>query len=114
MVEEGWITKERNAELYHMLMEKHVDGIYAKRPNPISDLLKSGESRFTELSILDQLYLFRQLLLISGSVNTGADLKLIGGSSKSGVSLISKKISGCEEVLLISVCSISDKLSASA
>jgi CRISPR-associated endonuclease Csn1 len=96
------ITPENNIRLFDELQKKHTSGIYAKRPNPIGDVLANGRTRFVELETSKQVYILTQILNLSLICNSSsADLKEIGGSSKTGVTLISKKISDYKEFKLI-------------
>lgn len=95
------VSGEKNLEIYRMLMKKHTEEIYSKRPNPVGDKLMEGEGRYCKLPIDEQVLVLLEILKLSSSANTGADLKGIGGSGKTGVMMISKNISGLPECKLI-------------
>jgi CRISPR-associated endonuclease Csn1 len=96
------ISAEDNVRLYDELQNKHQRGIYAKRPNPIGDVLEKGREKFVGLNIERQVYILSQILNLSLICNSSlADLKEIGGSAKTGVTFINKKISGHKEFKLI-------------
>jgi len=95
------ITSELNMRLYEELTEKHKNSIYSKRPNPIGKVLKTGQEYFAKLDLMEQCFVLSQILQISQLSNMGANLKLIQGSKKSGISLIPKNISMAEEFLLV-------------
>jgi CRISPR-associated endonuclease Csn1 len=96
------ITAEENVRLYDELQKKHKLGIYAKRPNPIGDVLENGREKFVGLSTERQVYVLTQILNLSLICNSSlADLREVGGSAKTGVTLINKKISGHQEFKLI-------------
>jgi CRISPR-associated endonuclease Csn1 len=96
------ISPEDNLRLYDELTSKHKDGIYAKRPNSIGKTLENGREKFINLEIGKQVNVLTQILNLSLICNSSsADLKEIGGSSKTGVTLISKKVSGYREFKLI-------------
>jgi CRISPR-associated endonuclease Csn1 len=96
------ISAEENIRLYDELIDKHKNGIYAKRPNPVTETLEKGREKFVELDVVRQLFVLTQILNLSLICNSAsADLKEIGGSSKTGVTFISKKISGYSEFKLI-------------
>jgi CRISPR-associated endonuclease Csn1 len=96
------ISVEDNVRLYDELQNKHQRGIYAKRPNPIGDVMEKGREKFVGLGIERQVYILTQILNVSLICNSAsADLKDIGGSAKTGVALISKKITGYQEFKLI-------------
>lgn len=96
------LSKEKNEELYQVLLEKHQKGIYAKRPNPVGDKLAKGYIRFEELELNEQCEVLAQMIKLS-SIGAAAygDLKLIGEAPKCGVMLMSKKISDAKEMILI-------------
>lgn len=95
------ITLKSNGELYKQLLQKYTKGIFSKRINNVRRILENGESKFENLSLNDQLTVLREILRLSTSENQGADLTLIDGSKKSGVSKINKRISDLESAFLI-------------
>ncbi|MGN0170680.1 MAG: type II CRISPR RNA-guided endonuclease Cas9 [Lachnospiraceae bacterium] len=96
------ITLEQNMQLYDELLEKHMTGIYSKRPNPVFSIIKEGRKQYSSLEIKKQVDVLTQILNLSLICNSAAaDLKAIGGSSKSGVTLISKQISKYDQVKLV-------------
>lgn len=95
------ISKENNLRLYRQLEEKHRDTIYQKRPNPMGSKLQEMEGRFEELSIAQQVKVLLEILKLSQRLNQGADLTLVGGSKKTGVSLINKKITELKECKIV-------------
>ena len=102
----GIISRNLNEEaankLYDLLMYKHSDSIFSKRPNPIKEILKNGHVKFVELPLENKLYVISQIMNLSMICNSAlADLRLIGGSSKSGVTLINKQISNFESAILV-------------
>lgn len=100
-VPEG-ITTEENIKLYDELLDKHKNGIFSKRPNPVYFTLEQGKCKFIELDITRQLYILTQILNLSLICSSaGADLGEIGDDSKSKVTRISKVISGYTEFKLI-------------
>jgi CRISPR-associated endonuclease Csn1 len=96
------ISAEENLGLYDELTNKHKYGIYAKRPNPIGEILARGREKFVGLERTRQVYVLTQILNLSLICNSAtADLREIGGSAKTGVTLVSKKVSGYTEFKLI-------------
>ncbi|SHF11786.1 type II CRISPR RNA-guided endonuclease Cas9 [Alkalibacter saccharofermentans] len=95
------ISSEKNIELYNELLDKHKNSIYSKRPNPIGETLKNGQIFFDKLNLLEQCTVLNQILQISQLSNMGANLELINGSKKSGMSLISKNVSSVDEFILV-------------
>lgn len=63
-----------------MLKDKFVNGIYAKRINPIGD--KLDENKFNNLSLKQQAEIILQLVGITQQTNYGANLELIGASKR--------------------------------
>lgn len=98
------ITPENNESFYDYLTEKHLIGIYGKRPTSIGKKLKEWRPVFISLSIKKQVYVLQQLLrLTSTNTNQGADLEELGGSKKTGLSKINKRISTNKEFKLVSL-----------
>ena len=97
------ISKEKNSELYAILLDKYYSGIYSKRQNPIGKMLKEGKTRFDRLPLENQVYLLKQLIQLSSNNNKGADLGFIGGKPTSGTIKFSKNIESHDEFLLISL-----------
>lgn len=98
---ESIVTSEKNIELYRILAQKHKTTIFNKRPNSVGDKLVEWEEAFTKIPVDQQVYVLRQILQLSSGGNQGADLKLLGGASKTGVSLLSKKINN-NQIILVS------------
>lgn len=95
------ISVEKNIELYNILTEKHSRGIYKKRPNPVEEKLILGCEKFKALTIEKQLYVLKQILLLSGSTNLGVDLSYLGYGKTLGKTRINKELSSCSEFVLI-------------
>ena len=104
-VETGYIdemvSKEKNIELYNLLLQKHKNTIYSKRPNAVGDKLEKRKEIYEGLSLIEQAGVIMQILQLTQLANLGADLTLIGESKKTGITLISKNISETEEFVLI-------------
>ena len=98
----NYITRDKNVELYDILMVKHCKGIYSKRPNPVGAKLSEWRITFQKLSVDRQIYVLKQILMLSSNTNQGSDLHDLGGASKTGVSLLSKKVNDYQEFKLIS------------
>jgi len=95
------VTDEQNKELYSILIQKHKNSIFAKRPNGIGDKLLSRQERFGSLDLLEQAIVLMQILQLTQLSNMGADLSLIGEAKKTGITLISKVVSDAEEFVLV-------------
>lgn len=97
------ISKEKNCELYKILLEKHLCGIYKYRQNPVGQKLLEWKDNFNALPLDRQAYVLCQLLQLSSNNNQGADFKDIGSkAAKTGISALNKKISAYKEFLLVS------------
>lgn len=94
------ITAENNIALYDELCRKHM-GIYSKRPNPVGEKLTAGREKFISSDVMEQVICLSEILKLSSIGLSGADLSLIGGAKKSGVTLTSKNITGNKECKLI-------------
>lgn len=96
------LSKEKNQELYQLLLEKHKGSIYAKRPNPVGDKLFKAEERFCSLELSEQCDVLIQILKLSSiGAAAYADLRMLGETAKCGVMLMPKKISDAKELILI-------------
>lgn len=101
LLESSKITKKGNMEVYQILMEKHIHSIYAKRPNAVGEKLSMRKDEFEQLNLAKQCYVLLQILQLTQLMNQGADLRDIGESKSTGVSLINKKITEQNELKLI-------------
>lgn len=89
-----YISCEENILLYDELAIKHSKGLYSRRPNSIGEMLINGREMFVNLAIEEQIYVLLQIINLSKICDSStADLVAIGGSTKSGATLIGKEIS---------------------
>lgn len=95
------MTEEKNMELYDVFVSKHKEGIFANRPNPMGDKLEEYREKFIKCKKKEQIKVLRELFNLSMLGIVSADLTLVGGSGKTGVMLIPKKLTGAKEVKLI-------------
>lgn len=95
------LSTERNEKLYNVLMDKHQNGIYAKRPNPVGEKLVSKYELFQQLELTKQCEVLMQIISLSMIGITVADLSILQEAPKCGVMRISKKISDAKELVLI-------------
>lgn len=95
------ISFSQNINLYDELIDKHLNKIFSKRPNPIGKLLLEGKRSFENLEPLDQCKVINQILQTTQLSNLGANLVLIKGSKESGISKISKNVSSASEFILV-------------
>lgn len=79
-----YISKEKNAELFKLLIDKAENSIYCKRINPVTLHLKKGEGKFLNLEIYQQAEVLLNAISAFGRVSGGCDLSLIGGAKGSG------------------------------
>ena len=90
------VTKEENIALYDCLMDKHLNGIYKNRINPVGEKIKCGRDKFISLDLSKQVFVLLQILGLSSIGLPSADLSLMCGTMK-----INKKISGLNEFSII-------------
>lgn len=95
------ITKENNMKLYEQLLDKHVNGIYAKRPNPIGPKLQMKQKAFEALSLEQQCKVLSEILKVSAIGGAGADLSLINEGKTCGTMKVTKKFEKVTEIILI-------------
>ena len=94
------ITKEKNHELYNILREKYVNGIFGKRPNALGEKLVKRQEVFENLPIEKQCVLLNQVILsfVIGPVKV--DLTAINESANAGVLLLNKNINDSDVKLI--------------
>ena len=86
------ISKEENETLYSLIEDKLQGTVLNVKFDGILNIMKSGESKFSECSIYQQCFVLMQILnILHANVLTG-DLSLIGGSKQSGTVTISNKL----------------------
>lgn len=90
--QKGTISKERNQELYDILIKKHENGVFNRRPNPIINTLKKGRKVFETLNEMQQAEVLAQIVQMTRIGVANGNMSLIEGAPKSGVMLISKKL----------------------
>jgi CRISPR-associated endonuclease Csn1 len=95
------ITKEKNIELYSILMKKHADEIYARKPGSIGTVLQESLEKFKEINLEDQCYTLYQILTISSIAKVEIDLSRIGGKKNAGATNIGKTLSEKNHLYLI-------------
>lgn len=95
-----YITREKNLRLYDELIGKHQNTIFNKRPNPMGAKLLDGRQAFEELDKASQCDILLQIIRLSQIGSAEGNLKLIGGSSRTGVMFISKKISSFRSAMI--------------
>ena len=96
------INKEENIQLYDVFVDKLSNTIYQYRPaNPKDNLIK-GREKFIELGLAEQCVVLGEVLHLFQCKPLTSDLTLIGGSPNTGTIKITKTISNCNVVKLLS------------
>ena len=96
------ITEEKNIALYEVLLDKHMNGLYSRRKNPLGNVLASAQPEFEALPVKDQAFALLQIVQMSAAWGNGAaDLRILGLSKSTGVMCISKDVTRCREAVLI-------------
>ena len=96
------INAEDNIELYDLFIDKLSHTIYQYRPANPKDILIKGRPKFMKLDLAEQCIVLGEVLHLFQCRPQGADLTLIGASSRTGVIQVGKKISNCNSVKLAS------------
>ena len=97
---EAYITKDQNTRLYDALLEKHLNGIYSKRPSAIGEKLQNGKDAFEALPTDRQVYVIWEILKTTAKAGVG-DLSEIGGKKNTGNLRINKLIDKYKQICLI-------------
>lgn len=100
-IENQIVTRDKNIRLYRILKEKHLNGIFAKRPVSMGERLEKGEGIFETIDVEKQVEVLLQILKLSSRENTGINLSQIKDKTQVGKSSISKKITLRNQVILI-------------
>ena len=101
LIENQIVTRDKNIRLYRILKEKHLNGIFAKRPVSMGERLEKGEGIFETIDVEKQVEVLLQILKLSSRENTGINLSQIKDKTQVGKSSISKKITLRNQVILI-------------
>lgn len=96
------VTPEENTKLYDILADKHMNAVYAKRPNSYGDELLAGREKFIALSLEDQCVAILQILQLTRIGTTDTNLELIGESKFSGKMRINKNLKASDKPAIIS------------
>ena len=100
-VKEQAITSEANIELYDLLTDKHLNSVYAKRPNAYGQKLVDDRGNFVNLNLESQCEAILQILQLTKIGNNETNLKLIGESEHSGKMRISKNLKVIDKPAII-------------
>ncbi|MDO4281583.1 MAG: Cas9 endonuclease PAM-interacting domain-containing protein, partial [Peptococcaceae bacterium] len=95
------VTPEQNDALYTHLLGKFITGIFAQRKASIMETIASGQQTFGTLDAKDQCFILSQIINWMNTSTQTVDLTLIGGSKHAGMLTVGKKISNCNEAILI-------------
>lgn len=88
------ISKVLNSELYSLLADKVINGIYGSAFAAVAETLSTGKDKFEKLSGEEQVKLLCTLVLLLKSGRAGScDLTLIDGKGAAGVYNVGAKIS---------------------
>ena len=99
---EDVVTTEENIKLYDILTDKHINTVYAKRPNAYGEKLLADREKFVVLQFKQQCEALLKMLQLTKIGNTETDLRLIGESEHSGKILISKNLKASDKPAIIS------------
>ena len=100
-MQEQMLSEEKNLELYDVLMEKHLNAVFSKRPNPVGEKLRKRREAFVSLDISKQCFVLYQILQLTKIGITVANLTDIGESQNTGKMLVSKNIKEADHVKII-------------
>ena len=93
------VTKERNLELYQILLCKHCDTVYSEKPNPIGAKMLEKRQAFSEVTLKEQVDTLLELLKVTQNQNLSIDAKAIG--LKASAAKMGNEVSSQESFLLI-------------
>ena len=99
---EEMVTPEENIKLYDILVDKHVNTVYSKRPNAFGEKLLNARDKFGELKLEEQCEALLQILKLTRIGTTETNLTLIGGSNRSGIISIRKNLKADDNPAIIS------------
>lgn len=94
------ITKEKNAKLFKLLMDKYLNSIYKNEVGAVKDVVINGKEKFEGLDIETQCKVLISIIqhMCEGFV---IDLTSLGGAKTCGKMLMAKVISSAKEMVLI-------------
>ena len=95
------LTREKNIDLYNKLVDKFSHGVFIKRKASILKTLEEGVDAFSELNIEKQCGIIMQIFAWITTSQQTVDLSNVGGAAHAGILTLNKKVSNCNEVLLI-------------
>nr|WP_308613071.1 Cas9 endonuclease PAM-interacting domain-containing protein [uncultured Eubacterium sp.] len=97
------ISKENNLKLYDLLIDKIENSVFKVKYGKLCSDMLSGREKFESLNIKEQFVVLNEILkILHCNVVTG-DLKLIGGSGKSGIVSVNSAISNIKGIKSIKI-----------
>ena len=95
------ITKERNTDLYDIILDKLSYDAYSSKKNSIVGILKKGKETFNSISVEEQVNMLLEIINNLYGKKQTVDLEKIGGSKHSGLCTCSREVSKYSEVKLL-------------
>ena len=94
------LTKEKNQKLFIQIKSKYQNTIFQNKMGKMGNLIVNSEDRFRLLTLSEQCAVLMEIIK-NFNTGDGVDMTLIGGKEKTGITTINKKLSICEECILI-------------
>lgn len=95
------ITKERNGEFFKTLLSKLASKPYNNNRWNIYKTITGKEDIFELLDVEKQCFVISQIICWVNSTTQNVNLKDLGGSEHAGTQTLNKKISECDQAILI-------------
>lgn len=95
----GIVNLETNIKLYDLLLAKHTQTIYQKKPNPLTKKMENARDKFLMLNVAEQVSSLLEILKATQCINLSIDDKATG--IKASPMKISNEISSAETFSLI-------------
>lgn len=95
------LTKEKNYQLFNTLLNKLNSKPYSNNKWNINKTLNGKEEVFKNLGIKEQCFVIDQIIKWVNSSVQNVNLTFIDGAKSAGMIQLNKKISECQEVILI-------------
>lgn len=95
------ITKNKNMEMFKTLFHKLNSNPYKNNKWNISKILEGKEELFGTLELERQCFVINQIICWINSTTQNVNLKDLNGSEHAGTQLMNKKITECQEAILI-------------
>lgn len=95
------ITKEKNKKLFGTIVLKLNRKPYINNKWNINKIIEGKEDIFNALEVEKQCFVVKQIIYWINSITQNVNLKSLEGSEHAGTMALNKKISECNEVILI-------------